>query len=95
MAFVVDTNGVVDRSSLRVIESPGHPQTDRRYHAHVYVVAATMQPDASPMDPAGYDSLVSLEMTRHAADLTFLPALEGGQPVRSSVLISCQMLQPG
>jgi len=37
---------------------------------------------------------VTHEMTSHAVDLTFRPALEDGQPVRSSVLISCQMLQP-
>ena len=94
VAFVVDTNGVVDPGSMRVVESPGHPQSDRRYHAHVYVVAATMRPDAAPIDPVRYDSLVTHEMTSHAVDLTFRPALEDGQPVRSSVLISCQMLQP-
>ena len=95
VAFVVDTNGVVDRGSLRVVESPAHPQSDRRYHAHVYVVAATMRADAGSIDPVRYDSLVTREMTSHAADLTFRPALEDGQPVRSSVLISCQILQPG
>jgi hypothetical protein len=94
VAFVVDTNGVVDRGSLRVIESPSHPKTDRRYRAHVYVVAATMQGHADPIDPARYDSLVTHTVATHAADLTFRPALEGGQPIRSSVLISCQMLRP-
>ena len=95
VSFVVDTSGVVDRGSIRVVASPAHPSTDRRYHPHVYVVAATMQPHARPMAPARYDSLVTSELRSHAAGLTFRPALEDGQPVRSSVLISCQILQPG
>jgi len=95
VSFVVDTSGVVDHASIRVVASPGHPSTDRRYHAHVYVVAATMHAHARPMPPARYDSLVTSELRSHAASLTFRPALQDGQPVRSSVLISCQILQRG
>jgi hypothetical protein len=95
VSFMVDSSGVVDRRSIRVVESPGHPQSDRRYHAHVFVVAATMSPGAGSMTADRYDSLVTSELRSHAADLTFRPALEDGQPVQSSVLISCQMLQPG
>jgi hypothetical protein len=90
VAFVVDTNGMVDRATLRVVESPGHPPTEQRFHSHIYVVAATVRPDRSRIDPAGYDSVATHEVARYVADLAFHPALKEGRKVRSSVLISCQ-----
>jgi hypothetical protein len=90
VAFVVDTAGTVDRGTLRVVESPGRPQTDRRFQSHVYVVGAAVRPDPAPVDPARYDSVVTHDVASHVVDLVFRPALKQGRPVRSSVLISCQ-----
>lgn len=94
VSFVVDTNGTVDRETLRVVESPGVPQSDRQYHARVYMVAASVRRDAGQVDAAAYGSEVAGEVASHAAGLVFRPALKDGQAVRSSVLISCQTLQP-
>jgi hypothetical protein len=90
VAFVVDTLGVVDRTTLRVIESPGRPQTEHRFQSHIYVVGAKVRPDRGHIDPAAYDSVVSHEVAGHVADLVFRPALKEGRTVRSTVLISCQ-----
>lgn len=90
VAFVVDTHGVVDRSTLRVIESPGRPQTEHQFQSHIYVVGARVRPDRGQIDPTAYDSVVSHEVANHVADLAFRPALKEGRTVRSTVLISCQ-----
>jgi hypothetical protein len=90
MAFVVDTNGMVDRRTLRIIESPSRPQTDHRFRAHIYVVGTKVRPNAGPADPVAYDSVVTREVASHVADLMFRPALKEGRTVRSTVLISCQ-----
>jgi hypothetical protein len=93
MAFVVDTNGMVDRGTLRVIESPNQPQTDHRFRAHIYVVGTKVRPQPGLVDPAAYDSVVTREVASHVADLMFRPALNEGRTVRSTVLISCQTSQ--
>jgi hypothetical protein len=90
VAFVVDTHGVVDRNTLRVIESPSRPQTEHQFQSHIYVVGAKVRPDQGRIDPAAYDSVVSREVASHVADLMFRPALKEGRTVRSTVLISCQ-----
>lgn len=90
VAFVVDTNGAVDPVTLRVIESPNRPQTDHRFHSHSYIVGATVRDDPERLDPAAYDSLVTLDVASHVADLVFRPALRDGRAIRSSVLVSCQ-----
>ncbi|HEY7637242.1 MAG TPA: hypothetical protein VH763_16945 [Gemmatimonadales bacterium] len=93
VAFVVDAHGDVDRNTLRVIESPGRPQTEHRYQAHIYVVGAKVRPDRGRIDPQAYDSVVSREVASHVADLQFRPALKEGRTVRSTVLVSCQTSQ--
>jgi hypothetical protein len=90
VAFVVDTNGRVDPETLRVIESPIRPQTDNRFHAHIYIVGATAREDRGRLDPATYDSLITHEVASHVAHLMFRPALSEGQAIRSTVLVSCQ-----
>lgn len=95
VSLVVDSTGAVDQKSIRVVESPDHPQSDRRYHSHIFVVAAALKGDPGATTPDRYDSLMRSELSSHAAGLIFRPAMEDGQPVRSSVLISCQLLQPG
>jgi hypothetical protein len=94
LAFVVDTSGLVDRATLRVVESPSQPPTEQRFHSHIYVVGATVRPDRSGIDPTGYDSVVTHEVASHVADLVFRPALKEGRKVRSTVLISCQTSPP-
>jgi hypothetical protein len=93
MAFVVDTNGMVDRTTLQVIESPSRPLTEHRFQSHIYVVGTKVQPKAGPVNAAAYDSVVTREVASHVADLMFRPALKEGRTVRSTVLISCQTSQ--
>jgi hypothetical protein len=90
VAFVVDTNGAVDRATLRVIESPGRPRTEHRFHSHIYVVGATVRSDRGRMNPAAYDSVLTTEVASDIAGLAFRPALREGRAVRSTVLVSCQ-----
>jgi hypothetical protein len=90
VAFVVDTNGQVDPETLKVIESPIRPQTDNRFHTHIYIVGAPAREDRARLDPATYDSLITHEVTTHVAHLMFRPALSEGRAIRSTVLVSCQ-----
>ena len=89
VAFVVDTSGKVDPSQLRVIQSPGREPTGRRFYPRIYVVGTRAGPAADHLDPAGYDSLLTQAVTRHIAGLRFRPALVGGRPVSSTVLVAC------
>jgi hypothetical protein len=90
LAFVVDTNGAVDPATLRVIESPGRPQTEHRVYSHIYVVGATVRVDARRINPAVYDSVLIQDVASHVAGLVFRPALREGRAIRSNVLVSCQ-----
>jgi hypothetical protein len=90
VAFVVDTNGAVDPATLRVIESPGRPQTEHRVHSHIYVIGATVRVDTGRINPAAYDSVLTEEVASHVAGLVFRPALIEGRAIRSNVLVSCQ-----
>jgi hypothetical protein len=90
VAFVVDTNGRVDRETLEVIESPGQPRTDHRFHARVYVVGASLRVDPGRIPPAANDSVLTEEVASHVAGLVFRPALKEDRLIRSTVLVSCQ-----
>jgi hypothetical protein len=90
VAFVVDTNGLVDRSTLRVIESPSGAETEQEFHSHIYVVAARVRQARGRIDPAGDGSMLRHEVASHVAELVFRPALKQGRTVRSSVLIACE-----
>ena len=89
VAFVVDTSGKVDPSQLRVIQSPGREQTGRRFYPRIYVVGTRAGPAADHLDPADYDSVLTQAVTSHIAGLRFRPALVGGRPVSSTVLVAC------
>ena len=90
VAFVVDTNGRVDRETLEVIESPGQPRTDHRFHARVYVVGASLRVDPGRTPPAANDSVLTEEVASHVVSLVFRPALSEDRVIRSTVLVSCQ-----
>jgi hypothetical protein len=90
VTFVVDTNGTVDPATLQVIESPGQPRTDRRFHARVYVVGASAPADSGRSPPAADDSVLTEEVASYVAGLVFRPALRRGRAIRSSVMVSCQ-----
>jgi hypothetical protein len=90
VAFVVDTNGRVDRATLQVIESPGRPRTDHGFHARVYVVGASLRMDRGRSPPAADDSVLTEAVASHVAGLMFRPALREDRVIRSTVLVSCQ-----
>jgi hypothetical protein len=92
VAFVVDTNGRVDRATLQVIESPGRPRTDHGFHARVYVVGASLRMDRGRSPPAADDSVLTEAVASHVAGLVFRPALREDRVIRSTVLVSCQTL---
>jgi hypothetical protein len=92
VAFVVDTNGRVDRATLQVIESPGQPRTDHRFQARVYVVGSSLQVGSGRSPPSAVDSVLTEEVASHVAGLVFRPAMKEGRVVRSTVLVSCQTL---
>lgn len=89
VAFVVDTSGRVERSGVRLVESPRHQLGGRGYYPRIYVVGTKAGRDAQRVHPAGYDSMVSHVMASHVAALRFEPALVDGRPVRSTVLVAC------
>jgi hypothetical protein len=92
VAFVVDTNGRVDRATLKVVEAPGQPRTDHRFHARVYVVGASLRVDHGRIPPPASDSVLTQEVASHVAGLVFRPALRADHVIRSTVLVSCQTL---
>jgi len=92
VAFVVDTNGRVDRATLQVIESPGQPRTDHRFQSRVYVVGMSLRMTPGRTQPAVVDSVLTEQVASHVAGLVFRPALKEGRVVRSPVLVSCQTL---
>jgi hypothetical protein len=89
VAFVVDTSGKVDPSKLRVVESPGRHSAGRGFYPRIYVVGTKAGRAPSSMDQAGYDSVVTRAVASHIAGLRFRPALVGGRPVSSLVLVAC------
>ena len=90
VAFVVDTNGRVDPATLEVIESPGRPRTDHRFHARIYVVGASLRVDPGRFPPTVSDSVITEEVASHIVGLVFRPALRADRVIRSTVLVSCQ-----
>jgi hypothetical protein len=90
VAFVVDTNGRVDRQTLRVIGSPNRPQTDNQFHSRIFIVGATARDRRDHLDAVSYDSLVTGDVASHVSHLAFRPAMRGGRAIRSTVLVSCQ-----
>jgi hypothetical protein len=89
VALVVEADGRVNPAGLRVVESPSHPASERRFYPRIYVVGARVGRAAHRIDPAAYDSTISHVVTRHMTALAFRPALKEGRPVRSTVLIAC------
>jgi hypothetical protein len=89
VAFVVDTSGRVDPSRIQTVESPGRQSTGRRFYPRIYVVGTKAGPARGGVNPASFDSLVTLAVTTHIAALRFRPALVGGRPVGSTVLVAC------
>ena len=91
VAFVVDARGIVDRRSLRVVESPERPQVDFRYYSHIYAVSSTARVDGKLRDAGtAYDSLLTDEVMGHVTNLLFRPAMRDGQAIPSTVLVACQ-----
>lgn len=91
IAVVVDTNGTVDRSALRVVEAPGQEASDRSFYSRIYVVGARSRV-AGRGEPTDYASVVTEAVTTHVGGLVFRPAQKEGRPVRSTVLIACQRM---
>jgi hypothetical protein len=89
VAFVVDTTGKVDPSRLQVVESPGRRPAGRGFYPRIYVVGTKAGTSTSRVSPASYDSVATEAVTRHVSALRFRPALVGGKPVRSTVLVAC------
>jgi hypothetical protein len=94
VAFVVDTSGKVDPSRIHIVQSPGRQPAGRGFYPRIYVVGTKAGPTRGGVDPARYDSLVTNAVTSHIAALRFRPALVGGRPVSSTVLVACHQ-SPG
>jgi hypothetical protein len=94
VAFVVDTSGKVDPSRIHIVQSPGRPPARRGFYPRIYVVGTKAGGTWGGGDPARYDSLVTSAVTKHIAALRFRPALVGGRPVSSTVLVACHQ-SPG
>jgi hypothetical protein len=89
VAFVVDTSGRVDPSRIQTVESPGRQSAERQFYPRIYVVGTKAGPVRGGANPASSDSVVTQAVTSHIAALRFRPALVGGRPVRSTVLVAC------
>jgi hypothetical protein len=89
VAFVVDTSGKVDPSRIHIVQSPGRHPAGRGFYPRIYVVGTKAEGTWGGGDPARYDSLVTNAVTTHIAALRFRPALVGGRPVSSTVLVAC------
>lgn len=90
-AFEVDSAGMVDPATLRMLELPGQPRTEYGIYSHLFAVTTRVKVDRDLPDVnAPYDSALADDMARHVAELRFRPALRNGRPTRASVLITCQ-----
>jgi hypothetical protein len=94
VAFVVDTSGKVDPTRIHIVQSPGRQPAGRGFYPRIYVVGTKAGGTWGGGDPARYDSLVTSAVTKHIAALRFRPALVGGRPVSSTVLVACHQ-SPG
>jgi len=91
VTFVVDTVGVVDRATLRVVERPGEPPEPTGFIPHIYAVGATVRVDRNLTGAgAAYGTIVADDVLRHVAALRFRPGTRNGRPARSGVLVACQ-----
>ena len=61
----------------------------RGFYPRIYVVGTRSGRAPGHLDPAGYDSVLTQAVTSHIAGLLFHPALVGGRPVSSTVLVAC------
>ena len=94
VAFEVDASGRVDASKLRVVESPKRQSRGGRFYPRIYVVGARAARTPQRVAPAELDSVATEAVARHVTALEFRPAMSGGRPVSSTVLVACQ-LSPG
>jgi hypothetical protein len=91
VAFVVDSTGVVDPATLRVVQSPNRVRIAGEFYSHIYAVSGTAETDPSLRQTGGeWDSLAVDDVRRHVKYLAFRPALRDGRPERSTVMVSCQ-----
>jgi hypothetical protein len=88
--FVVDSQGAVDRTTLRVVNAPGTPAIPPGFIPHIYAVGGTARVDRSlPEALPQYGAIVAGDLLRHVASLRFRPGARNGRPIRSSVLVAC------
>jgi hypothetical protein len=88
--FVVDSLGVVDRTTLQVVKAPGTPQIATGFIPHIYAVGVTARVDRSlPEALPQYRAIVAGDLLRHVASLRFRPGSRNGRPIRSAVLVAC------
>lgn len=91
VGFVVDTQGVVDPNSLRIVQSAAGPHAPNEYFSHIYVVGQNPTVDRQLREAgASWDSVVTDDVVRHVKALAFRPATRDGHAERSTVLVSCQ-----
>jgi hypothetical protein len=91
VAFVVDSRGAVDPTTLRVVQSPRGVRIRGEFFSHIYAVSGIARTDPSlSYSEAVWDSAATEDLRRHVTHLVFRPAQRDGRPERSTVMVSCQ-----
>jgi hypothetical protein len=94
VAFVVDTLGMVDPTTLRVVSRPGEPDLVTGLVPHIYAVGVKLRKDPTLRDAGpAYGAILADDLVRHVATLQFRPASRDGHPSRSGVLVACRAVQ--
>lgn len=92
VTFVVDAAGIIDQSTMKVVQAPGMPALRTGFVPHIYAVSATARIDRRLPHAAGaYGPIVVDDVVRHVAQLRFHPGSRNGRPAQSVVLISCRV----
>jgi hypothetical protein len=92
VAFVVDTVGRIDPSTLRVVQAPGRPDALTGFVPHIYTISTSARVDRSlPTEVSEYGAILADDVLSHVSGLRFRPGSRNGRPAESMVLIACQV----
>jgi hypothetical protein len=94
VSFVVDTAGIVDPTTVHVVDRPGAPAVAAGFVPRIYVVGVQSRQDKTlPAAGSAFGIILADDLVHRVATLQFKPASRDGRPTRSGVLIACRAVR--